>query len=539
MPVTMGDDRSLAWLKACGGGVLAGLALSAPAWCPSGPWLMLPALALLWGLTGRAGAASLWGGLAVLISHRWLLALHPLTWVGVPEPLSLPVAVGVWMVCAFAAAGLVGAWAWLAGRCDPRRWSSMLLLACLWGAAEVVLAGSPLFWMGVGGSLLPADPAWAGLARWCGAGGLAAMQLMAAWWIWHLAGLRGRGRQRWLAFGLSALVLLHGLGRWASMPSADVKREAKSSSWRVALWQPAVPTREKFEPEQQRQLPARFQSALVAAQQAGAAWLVAPEGALPLQARLLEPAPIPLLTGGFRWLRGQQRSALLLVEAGDRLPSQALDKHRLVPLGEWIPPWLSALPGLSAVGGIEPGDASRLWRWPTPAMAETPIASPPIGEPPIAAPATAASGKVNARPSLPPPAAVAICYELSDGAALAAAVHAGAEWLLAIANLDPYPQLLQRQFRALAQLRSLETARPLLSAANSGPTASVSAQGTVLDQLMPMQPGVLITALQPQVEQTLYVRWRDRPLLMILIVSSFWRCRFGLVAIWKRLRSDF
>ena len=401
----------------------------------------------------------------------------------------------------------------------------MPLLVCLWGAAEVVLAGSPLFWMGVGGSLLPADPAWAGLARWCGAGGLAAMQLTAAWWIWHLANLRGRGRQRWLAFGLSALVLLHGLGRWASMPSADVKREAKPSSWRVALWQPAVPTREKFEPEQQRQLPARFQSALVAAQQAGAVWLVAPEGALPLQARLLEPAPIPLLTGGFRWLRGQQRSALLLVEAGDRLPSQALDKHRLVPLGEWIPPWLSALPGLSAVGGIEPGEASRLWQWPTFAMAELPTA----------AQATAAPAHADALPPLPPPAAVAICYELSDGAALAAAVHAGAEWLLAIANLDPYPQLLQRQFLALAQLRSLETARPLLSAANSGPTASVSAQGTVLDQLMPMQPGVLITALQPQSEQTLYVRWRDRPLFLLLMVSFFWRGRVGITRFGQRL----
>ncbi len=513
MPVPMGEDRSLAWLQACGGGVLAGLAISAPEWCPSGPWLMLPALALLWGLTGRAGAASLWGGLAVLISHRWLLALHPLTWVGVPEPLSLPVAVGVWMVCGLAAAVLVGAWSWLAGRCDPRRWCSMLLLACLWGGAEVLLAGSPLFWMGVGGSLLPADPAWAGLARWCGAGGLAAMQLMAAWWIWRLAGMRGRGRQRWLALGLSALVLLHGLGRWASMPSVDAKREAKPFSWRVALWQPAVPTREKFEPEQQRQLPARFHSALAAAQHAGAAWLVAPEGALPLQARLWEPAPIPLLTGGFRWLRGQQRSALLLVKAGDHLPSQALDKHRLVPLGEWIPPWLSALPGLSAVGGIEPGEASRLWQWPPPAIAESPIAAP---------------AKAAALPPLPPPAAVAICYELSDGAALAQAVHAGAQWLLAIANLDPYPQLLQRQFLALAQLRSLETARPLLSAANSGPTASVSAQGTVLDQLMPMQPGVLITALQAQIEQTLYVRWRDRPLFMLLMVSFCWRCRVGM-----------
>ena len=78
MSVTMGHERSLVWLQACAGGALAGLALSAPTWCPSGPWLMLPALALLWALTCCPAAAALWGGLAVLISHRWLLALHPL-----------------------------------------------------------------------------------------------------------------------------------------------------------------------------------------------------------------------------------------------------------------------------------------------------------------------------------------------------------------------------------------------------------------------------------------------------------------------------
>lgn len=265
---------------------------------------MLPALALLWALTCCPAAAALWGVLAVLISHRWLLALHPLTWVGVPAPLSLPVAIGVWLICGLVAAGLVGGWAWLAGRCDPRRWSSMLVLACLWGGAEVVLAGSPLFWIGVGGSLLPIDPFWAGLARWCGAGGLAAMQLVAGWWIWRLARLRGRGRQRWLALGLLVLILLHGLGGRALMPVANSKPESHSPPRRVALWQPMVPTREKFQPEQQQRLAAGFQSALLSAQDADADWLVAPEGTLPLETRLLEAAPVPLLSGGFRWVRG-------------------------------------------------------------------------------------------------------------------------------------------------------------------------------------------------------------------------------------------
>ena len=147
--------------------------------------------------------------------------------------------------------------------------------------------------------------------------------------------------------------------------------------------------------------------------------------------------------------------------------------------------------GLSAVGGIEPGDASRLW------------------------------------PGAGPKPAVAICYELSDGAALAQAVAGGAEWLLTIANLDPYPELLQRQFLALAQLRSVETARPLLSAANTGPTGMVSAEGTVLQHLPLMQPGLMISALEPQQQLTPYVRWGERPLalLMVLLVISRLRLR--------------
>ena len=48
---------------------------------------------------------------------------------------------------------------------------------------------------------------------------------------------------------------------------------------------------------------------------------------------------IPLISGGFRWVRGQQRSSVLLfLEPPDRFPVPLADKHRLVPIGEWIPP---------------------------------------------------------------------------------------------------------------------------------------------------------------------------------------------------------
>ena len=109
-----------------------------------------------------------------------------------------------------------------------------------------------------------------------------------------------------------------------------------------------------------------------------------------------------------------------------------------------------------------------------------------------------------------------ICYELADGTAVAAASRGGAGWLLASANLDPYPLLLQRQFMALAQLRALESNRWLVSAANTGPSLVVDAAGVVRQQLPPFVPGRLLARLQVRQGLTAYARWGELPLLLLL-----------------------
>ena len=96
----------------------------------------------------------------------------------------------------------------------------------------------------------------------------------------------------------------------------------------------------------------------------------------------------------------------------------------------------------------------------------------------------------------------------------------GAQWMLAAANLDPYPRLLQQQYLALAQLRSLETARPLLSTANTGPTAMIRADGQIAARLASFDPGVLMVPLQPRKGLTGYVRWGETPLLLMIGASS-------------------
>ena len=469
----MGDRRYRPLLRAAIGGVLAGLA---PGTC--GALMMVPALALLWSVAQRPWLGAFWGGLAVLVSHRWLLALHPLTWMGVPPLLSLPIAVLLWFICGLAAAVLLLVWTALARALrGPRSgWGALevLLLSALWGVVEVALARGPLFWIGLGGSVLPFDTLLAGLGRWIGSGGLAVVLLLLGWGLFQVV---RQGRRRQWGVWLVVLLLVHGLGAVALVAAAPATGQLK-----LAVWQPAIPTREKFSDAQQRQLPAALRSALEQAQQLSAQALIAPEGTLPARGvGVIAGQPLPLISGGFRWVRGAQRSSLLLVRPGDSMGTPLLDKHRLVPLGESLPPLPAGLTaGLSAVGGLQPGPADRLF-----------------------------SG-------FQVPGAAAICYEISDGSALAAATAAGGQWLLTIANLDPYPPLLQRQFLALARLRAIETDRDLLSVANTGPTALIHADGTVEQLLASGEPGVALATVKLHSSTSVFAALQQR-------LSRLWR----------------
>ena len=498
-------------------GLLAGLSL-APLSCPPLLWL---ALVPLWRLAGsprhggngpphsgpgsvtgavlppprRAPGGGLspgsllsagWGLLAVLCGHRWLLGLHPLDWVGVPAPLSLPLTVVIWLVCGCCGAGAVTLWLWLARRLPGQGLAWALCLSFSWGCGEVLLARGPLFWIGLGSVALPHDRALAGWGSLGGAGLLSALQLLISWGISRLWGAAAQQRRRILALLIPAILTLH-LGGWFLLPAPA------SATLPLGVVQPAIPTRQKFSPEaqllQQRRLAAA--AALVAAQDAR--WMVAPEGALPLDTQP-DPLAITLISGGFRRVDEELRSSLLVFAAGASTPSAWLDKHRLVLLGEWLPwqGWFSQL-GLSAVGGVDAGTPSRLL--------------------------LAASD--GSRPAL----AVAICYEASQGHALAAAVRRGGQLLLTVANLDPYPLGLQAQMLTLGQQRAIETGRWWLGVGNTGPTALVDSRGLVRAALPPLEPGTAVWSAALPSRLTPYDRVGDGGLW--LVTGLLWLLLLG------------
>lgn len=495
----MGNHRLPRFAVAVAAGLLAGLALP-----PLGlPPLLWAALALLWRLAAPvearlppppsrvalpAGALApeglLWGAAAVLLSHRWLLWLHPLDWIGVPGPLSLPLCLLLWLLIGLAGGLLVGLWLALMRHLGPARLSTALIGSALWGLIEVALARGPLFWIGLGSAALPGDPALAGVAALGGAGLLAALQLLIGWGLWWAlqAGV-GRRRRLLLCLGLVLTAHLAGLAALVAIAPEDGPRE------RVLLLQPAIPTRRKFQASEQLRL--LHQLALAQRAAVGVArTLVLPEGSLALGQPLPEPAPVEVLSGGFRLEGVETRSSLLRFAPGEVLAGQWLDKHRLVPLGEWVPgSGLLRWSGLSAVGGLQSGPPSRLLRRPDGAVA------------------------------------VAICYELSDGWALASASRGGAQWLLASANLDPYPLLLQEQFTALARLRAIESGRWLVSAANTGPSLAVDPRGVVRSRLPAGRSARKAVEIRRLQTTTGYVRWGEAPLLGLLLMGLGMRLR--------------
>ena len=472
------------FFKAFAGGSLAGISLSEGNYV-----LMLLGISLLWPASKHPWGGFCWGAMAILLSHKWLLSLHPLNWVGIDSNLSLPITIFIWLFCGAFGGGLVLSWSALScffapGRLQFSRLENKflyaVLLSTIWGLFEELLSRGPLFWIGLGPSSLPQDRYLAGLARWIGSGGLASIHLLAGWWIWQLSiAFQARKKlKKFIFLGVAYFSLAHLIGfiLLLDTPTDSIEK--------VAMWQTNIPIRQKFSQREINALPSKVNKALTKAVEMNASFLIAPEGTLPLDRSKIRDFPIKFLSGGFRKKNGSLRSSILVFNPGEESFSDVLDKSRLVPLGEWIP----ALPnflknGLSAVGGIKSGNTSRLLNWKGPSFAG------------------------------------AICYELSNGKSIAKAVKQGAKWILVIANLDPYPISLQRQFLSIAQLRSIETSKNLIAVSNTGPTSLIKSNGRIETLLKPNKELVQLVELETNVKKTLYTYIYDLPLIITFILS--------------------
>lgn len=126
-----------------------------------------------------------------------------------------------------------------------------------------------------------------------------------------------------------------------------------------------------------------------------------------------------------------------------------------------------------------------------------------------------------------------ICYEDVFGEEIIQSVRehkeygAGATLLVNISNLAWFGNTWAlAQHLQIARMRSIETARPMLRATNTGATASIFPNGQVQALLPTHSVGVLDVEVQGTTGQTPYVKWGNWPViiwsLLLLILAGRW-----------------
>jgi len=472
------------------GGCAGGYAVSNDLWI-----ILMPlSLTILWARFDKGLSNFLWGFSFILASHFWLLYLHPLTWLGFSWIISLVITVIIYFMCAIGGGCLIFLWGYVAQKLINKKYIftgniidiflKVLFLCFLWAFGELILSQTPFFWIGIGDSLIPGDFYLAGLARWIGSSGLCILQLLIGFWIFCLYEKWKRNLQIKGAFflGTISIVAFHLGGAFLTLP------QSLDNVYPVFIWQTNTPTREKLLIDN-KIMNEKFLTIQEKALSKNALLLITPEGTLRSDFVFNFPSKINTLAGGFRSFKNQLRSSLLFFEKGEKLFSGFIDKNRLVPIGEKYPKVFNKFKGISSVGGIQPGAKSRYF----------------------------------ALKNLPN-FAVAICYEISDGLKIRAAIRSGAEMILAIANLDPYPKKIHDQFISMASMRSIENNRETIIASNTGPSGHIRSDGRI-DKLIDKNISDNITVYPNKINQnTFYNKFGLKVLIIffiLLIVVNF------------------
>jgi apolipoprotein N-acyltransferase len=113
--------------------------------------------------------------------------------------------------------------------------------------------------------------------------------------------------------------------------------------------------------------------------------------------------------------------------------------------------------------------------------------------------------------------AINICYEDTFGREIARQLP-DAELLVNISNMAWYGQSLAAdQHAQFSQMRALETSRWMLRATNTGVTAAINEKGKIVAALPQFTRGVLEVNATPRQGATPYVRWKDSPILLLLL----------------------
>ena len=442
------------------------------------PMLSLAWLIHRWSLAANpAGAAMLgfsWGLGFFLAGVSWVyVSLH--TMGGMAAPLA---AAATLLFCGYLALfpALVGAgFSRLRGQSV---WANVFLAAGLWTWAEMargtVFTGFP--WLSLGYSQTPPSPL-AGYAPLVGSYGVGLVTAGVA----AVLALAPRNSRAWLA--IAAAIFTGALLRqiaW-SVPLGEPAR--------ISLLQGNIPQSIKWDP---RRLEQSVTAYVNLAREHPADLTVLPETAIPLFLDEIPPQIVRSIQGSGALLMGTAvlkpdgryyNGVVAIARDGTQ---QRYFKRHLVPFGEFVPPGFAWF--------------FRFVRIPLSNFSAGAADQPPL----------ALAGQ-RIMPN--------ICYEDLFGEEILAALPA-ATLLINVSNTAWFgDSLAQPQHLQIARMRALETARPMLRAANTGMTAAILPDGQVDAVLPAFTTDALTAVVRGYAGTTPYARWHNAPALALALLA--------------------
>ncbi|MBI3574969.1 MAG: apolipoprotein N-acyltransferase [Gammaproteobacteria bacterium] len=376
---------------------------------------------------------------------------------------------------------------------------ALLVLPALWVLFEWIrswfLTGFP--WLNLGYS--QSDTWLAGYAPWLGVYGVSLVVAIASGLLARSLRAPEKFPRRYLPVLLAIF-----LGGW--LAGKIEWTEPAGAPLPVALVQGNVPLELKWQPAYRDTILERYRAL---SEQAGDARLIVwPEAAIP--ARLDEIDPDYLAD-----LRQRNADFLIGVIERDNVTRSYYNsvmalgrdagiyrKQHLVPFGEFLP-FPALFRRLLDSLHIPMSDFS------------TGAADQP--------PLTAAGQKIG----------VSVCYEDAFGEEIIRALPAAT--LLVNVSEDAWfgDSLAPHQRIQIARLRALESGRPMLRAANTGPSVVIRHDGEVIARAPQFEEYVLRAAVEPRQGATPYSRWGNNPVVWLLgglLAAGFLATRRGRVS---------
>lgn len=432
------------------------------------------------------GLGFAWGMGAFVAGISWLfIALN--RYGGVPAPVA---AMAIALFCAYLALFPALAVAMFVRIRSHSVWLGALAFAALWVVAEILrgrlFTGFP--WLAIGYSQTPPSP----LAGFFPVVGVHGVGFILAWLAAILA--LGVQRSRAAVFAALAVLVIASAAGVALMRIQWTTPEGEPIS--VALIQTNIAQGLKWAPEKLAEV---FAINIDLVREHSADLVVLPETTLPmladrLPAELLETLSEPVRAAGAdlvlgvftRDVEGRIFNSAISLGAS---PGQSYSKQHLVPFGEYMPPFFD---WFYRIADIPMSDQSRGAR----------------NQPPL----RLAGQRI----------ALNICYEDLFGHELIGGLP-DASLFLNLSNLAWYGEsFAQPQHLQIAQVRAMETGRPMLRATNTGMTAVVQPDGRIAGVMPQFERGALVMSVRGYQGMTPYGQWGDFAALGMAAFALGW-----------------